>query len=105
MVIFDDDDAILFVSLNDGTDQDDDVHRIKLPIDSISENMVGMQTLTKNIALLEVRRLACFLKQLPLRWLGSILKYVIDLWLGASIAAQFFVTYARAILRAYFERL
>ena len=80
MVIFDDD-AILFVSLNDGADQDDDVHRIKLPIDSISENMVGMQTLTKNIALLEVRRLACFLKQLPLRWLG-ILKYVIDLWLG-----------------------
>ena len=82
MVIFDDDDAILFVSLNDGADQDDDVHRIKFPIDSIIENMVGMQTLTKNIALLEVRRLVCFLKQLPLRWLG-ILKYVnIDLWLG-----------------------
>ena len=73
MVIFDDD-AILFVSLNDDADQDDDVHRIKLLIVSISENMVGMQTLTKNIALLEVRRLARFLRQqLPsplLRWLG-----------------------------------
>lgn len=68
MVNFDDD-AIICLSLNDDDDQDDDVHRITFPIDSITENIVGTQTLTKNIALEVLRQplFLCFLKLASLR--------------------------------------
>ena len=77
------DDGTMCLSLRDDEDQDEDVHRITFPIDSISENIVGTQTLTKNIAL-ELRwqpLFLCFLRLASLRWLnnGIIQQCIVDL--------------------------
>ncbi len=74
------DDGTICLSLSDDDDQDDDVHRIIFPIESISENMVGTQTLTKNIAL-EVRRqplFLCFLRLASPRLLAGIIQLLLD---------------------------